>query len=383
MSCDGLWQADAVADGRLSAKEPSFERHLRVCAECRTRLASNEKVRALVHDLAAETQPPDELHFRRLRARILRDAASPAPPGAGYAVPRIALGAAALGVVAILLTMKLGANPQRVAGVTAAEPSASAATGPVPTSTSVPLVDPPAASDVFAGSVTAVPGARWLQARNGGVERVSLLGGEIRVHVRKQAQDERFLVEVPDGEIEVRGTTFDVVVRDGSTRRVVVVEGVVQVRLRGRRELTLSEGQSWEMPTPTHQASTVTAAASPDESSDYEAATKLYRDGQFQAAADAFGRFEIDHPSSGTADDALYLQAVSLARAGRADASSAVAAKHLARFPQSFHRKDAAILVARAARAHGDCELARKALAPWLQEHDGSAARELGDCVAN
>ena len=59
VSCDGLWQADAVADGRLSAKEPSFERHLRVCAECRARLASNEKVRALVHDLAAETQPPD------------------------------------------------------------------------------------------------------------------------------------------------------------------------------------------------------------------------------------------------------------------------------------------------------------------------------------
>ena len=77
----------------------------------------------------------------------------------------------------------------------------------------------------------------------------------------------------------------------------------------------------------------------------------------------------------------MFLQAVSLARAGHVDLAGLAAAKQVERFPQSVHRKDAAILVARAARARNDCEAARRALAPWLREHDASAVQELGGCT--
>jgi TolA-binding protein len=113
---------------------------------------------------------------------------------------------------------------------------------------------------------------------------------------------------------------------------------------------------------------------------DYEAATGLYRSGRFGQAAEAFDRFVIAHPDAGTIDDALFLQSAALARAGRADAAAVVAQHQIERFPDSFHHKDASILVARAARDRGDCEAARRALAPWLGKSDADSLRELGGC---
>jgi len=273
-------------------------------------------------------------------------------------------------------------------------------------------------------------GARWLQARAGNVERVSLLDGEIRVVVRKQGPDERFLVVLPDGELEVRGTTFDVVVHGGATRHVHVVEGVVQVRVPDASGPTLTAGQTWDAPVPTLGGTGETAARAPwvasptplalnpstppaapprppatprpgastpssvtsrpgpsiepsvadDWMPDYEAAMGLYRGGRFAQAAEAFDRFAVAHPSAATLDDALFLQSAALARAGRADAAAVVAEHQIERFPDSFHHKDASILVARAARDRGDCAAARRALAPWLARHDGDAGRELGTC---
>ena len=70
-------------------------------------------------------------------------------------------------------------------------------------------------------------------------------------------------------------------------------------------------------------------------------------------------------------------------RAGRGDAAAVVAERHLASFPKSFHRKQAAILVARAAGARGDCDKARTVLQPWLGgAADADATAALGTCAS-
>ncbi len=424
MTCDRLWQVDAVEAGRLSPSDGSFKRHQRLCEECRSRAAASDKLRSMLR--ALPDPAPGELGLRRLRERILREAAAPREPW--WTVRRATIVATAL---VALVALAIGGRFVLHAGDGGPELR-------------------------WAGSVVPVEGAKWLQARAANVERVSLLDGEIRVFVRKQAADERFLVVVPDGEIEVRGTTFDVVVRAGATRHVHVVEGVVVLRIRDGQQPTLTAGQTWDLPseartepalpppapagaaaaeatavrapqlpgsgvtgatpantrvtppnprvtwgtppnprvtwgtppnprvtwgTPPNPRATATTPAADDWMPDYELAMGLYRSGRFERAAEAFDRFASGHPGASTVDDALFLQAAALARAGRGDAAALVAAHQIERFPESFHRKDAAILVARAARDRKDCEAARRALGPWLAKHDPDATRELGTCL--
>jgi TolA-binding protein len=397
MTCDRLWQVDAVEAGRLSPSDGSFKRHQRVCEECRSRAAASDKLRSMLRALPDPT--PGELGLRRLRERILREAATPGEPW--WTVRRATIVATALVALVALVIGGRFVLHARDGG---------------------PELR-------WAGSVVPVEGARWLQARAANVERVSLLDGEIRVFVRKQAADERFLVVVPDGEIEVRGTTFDVVVRAGATRHVHVVEGVVVLRIRDGQQPTLTAGQTWDLPseartepvlppagptgaaaaeatavrapelarsrvtvatpantrvtwgTPPDPRATGATPAADDWMPDYELAMGLYRSGRFERAAEAFDRFASGHPGASTVDDALFLQAAALARAGRGDAAALVAVHQIERFPESFHRKDAAILVARAARDRKDCEAARRALGPWLAKHDPDATRELGTCL--
>ncbi|MGH7297249.1 MAG: hypothetical protein ACRELB_20085, partial [Polyangiaceae bacterium] len=72
-------------------------------------------------------------------------------------------------------------------------------------------------------------------------------------------------------------------------------------------------------------------------------------------------------PRAPQVEDASYLDAVALARAGRTDAAALAAEQHLARFPASFHRKEAATLVALAASRRGDCARARSVVAEWTR----------------
>jgi hypothetical protein len=80
-------------------------------------------------------------------------------------------------------------------------------------------------------------------------------------------------------------------------------------------------------------------------------------------------------------EDASFLEAVALARAGRADAAALAAKHHLASYPSSFHRKDAAVLVARAASGRGDCAKARAVLAPWIASTDDDVRAALRTCL--
>ncbi len=342
----------------------SFERHCRTCAVCAESLARDEQLRALGRALTGAQ--PGQLALKRLRARVLRDVTTsvPTPP---VSWQRVTL-AASLGMVLVGIA-------SLVAVRTASRADVRVATSAVATPSGGPL----------AGAVVAVEGAVWSQSRADRVERVELEAGTVQVHVRTQGPGERFFVGLPDGEIEVRGTTFDVTTRDGTTRQVSVHDGTVVLRLRGAPELRLGPQMSWAPPesAPPSVPKEVTAPASAsaamssrraaadarkegDDGWAYIDAMRSFQAGSYDRAAAAFHAFALDHPRAPEGEDASFLEAVSLARAGRADAAALAAERHLESFPRSFRRKEASILVARAASHRGNCEEALRVLAPWM-----------------
>jgi hypothetical protein len=323
----------------------------------RVREGLREAVRAL------RVEAPSELRLRRLRARVLRDAAHPVEPtmaSTSWHRGGVALAVAfavAVGAVGITVTRHPESSQKALPAAKAPEAVAAPATLAQVSARNDP-------EEPFAGSVEASGAARWSQQREEGIERVVLEDGALHVHVRHQVLGERFLVALPDGEIEVRGTTFDVSVEHGATRRVHVEEGVVELRLRGREVLRLSAADEWTaspaavvraLPTsPSASASPVSGRPSRtvsfDSAAAYANAMSLLRSGRNEDAAAAFDALVIAAPLAPEAEDASFLEAIALARAGRSDAAALAADHHLALFPRSFHRKEASILAARAAR---------------------------------
>ncbi|HEY8039359.1 MAG TPA: FecR domain-containing protein [Polyangiaceae bacterium] len=376
--CDRAWEIDALREGRLGSKDAeSFERHRRTCAICAERVARDERLCRLARALPRD--PPSELALRRLRTRVLRDVATGVVPASPSVWPRLAVATAIAAVCAggWMLAAHRGAS---VAPVVATASTSPAVLGP--------------AREPFAGSVIASTGSRWTQTREGQTERVRLDDGAIALHVRPQLVGERFLVELPDGTLEVRGTTFQVTVEDGVTRRVHVDEGLVELSLRERPASRLGPGETWPPPAlppavapPRDPAPSAGPAPSAtghdidDGAAAYATAMQELGSGRNDEAARAFHEFAVAHPRAPQAEDASFLEAVALARAGRQDAAAVVAERHLGTFPRSFHRREASILVARAASNRGDCDKARAALAPWLgSSADAEVAAALRPC---
>ena len=291
-ACDRLWEIDALREGRLAvADAESFERHRRGCAECRNRLAQDDRLRALARSLPAASV--DEIGAKRLRARILRDAAG-APRS--RAVSSVAALAVALAAVAAIVGVVVLRSQRR------AVPAESASVSP--------------SSATFAASVAAAPRASFSQRRDGAIETVKLDDGAITVTVRPQVPGERFVVALPDGEIEVRGTTFTVVAAAGKTTHVRVDEGIVALRIAGESEMLLHAREEWPMPIaavamssappiapspktssnagPRPSAAAASAAAT-STSGEYLEAMRLFRAHDYGAAAQAFHAFAAAH----------------------------------------------------------------------------------------
>jgi hypothetical protein len=384
--CDRSWEADAHREGQLGPKDvESFERHCRACAVCAEGLARDERLRTLGRALPVVVPP--ELALKRVRARILRDVTTKVPSPNWLSPGRMAIALS----VGLVLT---------IAGILI-ERRASQARD-VPANAVVLPSAPP-----MAGSISPAPGAVWTQTREGAVERVDLETGTLRLHVRPQGPGEQFFVQLPDGEIEVRGTTFYVTALDGSTRHVGVDDGTVVLRLRGSPDVSIGPGASWaaspssatDEGTPAGVASCAVATTPPrrradvgpsvrevpdedDGASIYVDAMQSFREGLYDRAAAAFHAFTLVHPKATEAEDASFLEAVSLAKAGRWDAAALAAERHLETFPRSFRGKEASILVARAATRRGRCDEALKALAPWMTARpDAEIESEIRLCI--
>lgn len=369
--CGRLWEVDAYREGRLGEKDAeSFERHARGCAACGAKLARDENLGRMARELP-ERGAPTPLALRRLRQRVLRDAAvggSEVVATPWWRARAVGVGAVVLAAAVLAVVVGSGHGSGVHADVAAGAGPAGMVPAPVVAATSAGSPAP----EAYAGAVAELGDARWTQTRQDGVEYVALALGSVRVHVRRQTEGERFLVSLPDGEIEVRGTTFDVTVAAGATTRVHVDEGVVDLRLAGRDEVRLTAGDTWTaapatqpvasrepvgrvQPARSVAAPAVTAPApapapaqADEGESAYAEAVTLLRDGRNAEAAAAFQAFVIAHPQASQTEDASYLEAVALARAGRMDAAALAAEQHLARFPGSFHRREAEALVARA-----------------------------------
>jgi TolA-binding protein len=384
--CDRGWEIDALREGTLRATDAAaFRRHARACEVCSAAIARDTRLR----ELAALLPPgePNELEQRRSRARVLHAIATGTP---AHRAPYSA--------IAVALVLGL------IAFVSWAAARSGARAG-VPVASTVSVSPPPLPADVpadaYASVVLRADGARWSRIRDGLVERIRLNEGTLRIHVRRQSGAERFLVELPDGELEVRGTTFEVTAHTAATDWVRVEEGVVAVRINGLAEVELNPGEVWSAlasaqpprssaraaapgsaRTIPHKATAVIGSAltsdgapRDDGTEAYAAAIALLQGGRYSAAVSAFRAFVLGYPRAPQLEDASFLEAAALARAGRHDAAALAAEEHLARFPTSFHRREAAILVARAARDRGDCTEARTVLAPWLSNPRDDEAR--------
>jgi hypothetical protein len=87
-----------------------------------------------------------------------------------------------------------------------------------------------------------------------------------------------------------------------------------------------------ERPTPVASAATLSQA-----SLDFADAMQALSRGDFGASAGKLNRFVAAHPSDARAEDATYLEAIALERAGRLGDASASARRYLALYPNGAH----------------------------------------------
>jgi hypothetical protein len=209
-----------VEDGRLDgAGRASFERHTSSCAACAREVELLVKLRGI------EQLPfiqPNPMSRRRRRAELLRRA-NEQILGSSKRAWRDRTGAVAIALVAagVVLTVWRGWR--------------------TPPTSSLPLQSP-----LF--EITSIHDARWKVLHEGPHAEVTLAFGAVLVHVEKLGFERRFLLKLPDGELEVRGTRFAVEADERHTKHVEVSEGVVALRVVNDVERTLYAGESWTAP---------------------------------------------------------------------------------------------------------------------------------------
>lgn len=346
--CDRAWEAEALEDGRLRGElRASFERHLEGCATCRAELRALTELR--VRGAAMQEPPLPELDRRRMRANVIAAAnrqllTPPRRRGAWLAA------AAFAAVVALFVLV-------RVTRVSAPE-----------------------------YAVTDLGLSRWAVADAGPTTRLVLSAGTVRIDVAHLRRGQRFVLTLPDGELEVKGTSFVVRIVDGATDSVDVTSGVVALRVDGIEHL-LAAGAHWQRavrtasvappsaaPSSVPQAGSVeaparpvpssptlsksalakplaapappTSAAAPATTSDFVDGMQAFKAGDYERADAAFARFIAGANGDTRVEDATFLRAACASRRGDRATAAARAREYLARWPNGFHAADAKKLVA-------------------------------------
>lgn len=379
-ACPRAWQAEAVFDRCLSkADRASFERHAQLCEVCRSELASLERLRALTQRLPSATSTP--LRRRALHHALLRRAneLALATPGRTPWFTRrsFAWAVGMVGMVVLVLGVAVGRSLWR---------SAPAAAGP-------------------SFDLAAAPNTRWHVQERGRATRLVCDAGKLTVSVHKLEPGQRFLISLPDGELEVRGTRFVIEVGEHRTQRLTVTEGRVVLRLFNRPEVLVARGEVWTPPeeppvaapsatsverleprptqdepepvrdegrskaasrqsgTPdraaalemrepsagSRAAATASAGASSTpspEAVDYAEAMSAFSRGDCGAAGPLLTRFERRYPQSAHREDVLFLRALCHARSGDRAGARVLAEEYLRRYPRGFRVPEAARLAA-------------------------------------
>jgi ferric-dicitrate binding protein FerR (iron transport regulator) len=163
-------------------------------------------------------------------------------------------------------------------------------------------------------------------------QRFALLRGGAHLHVSKLSNGQRFVVETPNAEVEVRGTVFDVHVEPETAAcqartTVTVEEGRVEVRAGGATS-SLLRGAHW------------TSACSPPAADAASEPPKLRAEAPSSATLAPGARTSSPralngprHPSSLSEQNDLYARAEVARRSGRTSEALAAYSHLLALFP--------------------------------------------------
>ncbi len=354
--CARTWEAEAVEDGRLPGESrTAYARHAERCAECRAEITDLRRIRELAR--ASSPLNVSELERRRQRAILLRRANEERLQAPSRRRPVIwALAAFSACIVACVLVVAA----RRVQNRAGASPSAEA-------SVSYDVAD--------------VRGASWTVSRPGAFTIIGLADGRAAFHVEHLSSTQRFVVALPDGELEVRGTRFVIGVdaRSLHTTDVAVTEGIVVLRLTGAPELILRAGDRWAPPlaaapsvtgpaavvevtsTPTPKVvalpkatavstSMASTSASPSpsakpsssaEAAGFGVAMSAFQAGKYAESDVLFARFLSESPGDARCEDALFLRAVAHARMGDRVGAKALIHAYLAAYPEGLRREEA------------------------------------------
>ncbi|WP_437753862.1 FecR domain-containing protein [Sorangium sp. So ce1389] len=356
--CPKAALVEALHSGRFGPPEDAaVARHTASCAACATLARDLERIGAAVR---APRAPATPLEHQRARLALLRRATELPAPRAAWSGARLALAGAALVLAASLAWF--GASE----ALRPAERPALALRHQLPSRV----------APVRETTLRPSDDARFERERSAGLEVVKLMDGTLDVAVRPLAAGERFIVRTTDAEVEVRGTVFRVEAERGHIRGVAVSEGSVEVRYAGFSATILSGG-SWRatggagaappsgavlLPAPSaapdagaalppgepSEASVARPRAAPSAASsnspaarEFAEAMRALRQGDYARSAAQLEAFSAAHPGDARADEADYLRAIALQRAGRTAEAAAAARRYLATRPQGAHRAEA------------------------------------------
>lgn len=237
-TCSQTWMAEAIEDARLGDVEcAAFERHAAVCPACSRAVAELARLREVMTQVPVAEISDVERH--RQRAHLLERANRlwGRPRGRAWKLSLAAAAVVLLAVGGTSLYRSSGFSTGRVLGRNAS------------------AQQPPTYE------VTGLAQASFTREEVGPVARVRLAGGSAEFHVHHLRAGQRFLVALPDGEIEVRGTRFVVAVKGQGTSFVVVTEGKVVLRRPGEPERLLFAGDRWDRPRASENEDISTAEA--------------------------------------------------------------------------------------------------------------------------
>jgi len=201
----------------------------------------------------------------------------------------------------------------------------------------------------------------------GPVERFALQRGELAAHVAKLEAGQRFIVDTPDAQVEVRGTRFRLRVLEqaetcgaGTRTRLEVLEGAVEVR-HARASALIRAAQEWP-------ADCADRAATPPSAPEPE------RENSVPSGAPA--RVAAERASILKAQNDLFAEALAKRREG--DTSGALRAYQelLTRYPKSALAENATASRMRLLAASHDPRARDEARAYLLRYPHGFAATE-------
>lgn len=218
----------------------------------------------------------------------------------------------------------------------------------------------------------------------GATQRFTLQRGELVAHVAKLVASQRFIVDTPDAEVEVRGTRFHLRVveqgescGDGTRTRLEVSEGVVEVRAGGNDAISVKAGQVWPVDCSRGVDLPPSPALAPSGHSPASAPRREVHSAAPAARALAI-ETEAERASGLTAQNDLFAEGVARARKGDTGGALRAYQELISRFPSSALAENAMVARMRllAQTAEGATE-AKRYLARYPRGFAVSEAKKL------